>query len=211
MSNEHTQRFFDEQFARQVAAGEFALNPFEVLALEHARGRVVDLGCGLGNFALAAARQGCDVVAYDASHNAIERLRAAAAREHLAVDARLCDLAEGCLLEPCDTAVAIGLFMFFERTLAWRRLFDLAAIVRPGGRLLVNVLIVGTTFTAMFDPRGHHLFEPSDLERAFAGWETLLSRRDTFAAPGDTHKVFATFVWRRRDTATIERPPSTPR
>ena len=26
-------RFFDEQFERQIAAGEFALNPFETLAL----------------------------------------------------------------------------------------------------------------------------------------------------------------------------------
>jgi len=197
VSNEHTQRFFDEQFARQVAAGEFVLNPFEELALEHASGRVVDLGCGLGNFALAAARRGCEVVAYDASRNAITRLRETAARERLAIDAQLCDLCDGCLLEPCDTAVSIGLFMFFDRTRAWRRLFELAEIVRPGGRLVVNVLIVGTSFTAMFDARGHHLFEPAELERAFADWETLVSRRDTFAAPGETQKVFATYVWRR--------------
>lgn len=37
MSN-HAVRFFDTQFQRQVAGGEFELNPFERLALPHLHG-----------------------------------------------------------------------------------------------------------------------------------------------------------------------------
>ena len=51
-------RFFETQFQRQVAAAEFALNPFERLALPFLNGEVLDLGCGLGNLALEAARAG---------------------------------------------------------------------------------------------------------------------------------------------------------
>ena len=42
-------RFFDTQFRRQAAAGEFSLNPFEARALPHVGGEVLDLGehqCG---------------------------------------------------------------------------------------------------------------------------------------------------------------------
>ena len=62
--------FFDQQFQRQIGAEEFALNPFETVALPHLTGRVLDYGCGLGNLAIAAARQACQVEALDASpHN----------------------------------------------------------------------------------------------------------------------------------------------
>ncbi len=47
--------FFEAQFRRQIREGDFKLNPFETLALDYLRGDVLDLGCGLGNLALAAA------------------------------------------------------------------------------------------------------------------------------------------------------------
>ena len=57
MSPQHPVAFFDSQFRRQIEQQEFSLNPFERLALEHLSGRVLDLGCGLGNLAVAAARR----------------------------------------------------------------------------------------------------------------------------------------------------------
>ena len=48
--------FFGQQFDRQIAGGDYALNPFETLILPYLRGRVLDLGCGLGNLSIAAAR-----------------------------------------------------------------------------------------------------------------------------------------------------------
>ena len=42
-------RFFDEQFQRQAGEGSPPeLNPFEQVVLPHLRGRLLDLGCGLG-------------------------------------------------------------------------------------------------------------------------------------------------------------------
>ena len=70
--------FFDAQFRKQVAGGDFALNPFEKLALPYLRGRVLDYGCGLGNLAIEAARWGLAVTAGDASPAAIARSRRAA-------------------------------------------------------------------------------------------------------------------------------------
>jgi tellurite methyltransferase len=46
----HSIGFFDSQFRHQVANGQFALNPFEELALPHLHGAVLDLGCGLATW-----------------------------------------------------------------------------------------------------------------------------------------------------------------
>ncbi len=80
--------FFETQFQRQVSSGEFALNPFERLALPYLHGEVLDLGCGLGNLALEAARAGCRVTALDGSPTGIARIREAALNERLALEAQ---------------------------------------------------------------------------------------------------------------------------
>src|SRR5512140_390678 len=87
--------FFDAQFARQSAARDYALNPFEARALPKLQGchRVLDLGCGLGNLALAVAGTDARVTALDASPHAIEDLRRRAFEAHLDVESRQADLA----------------------------------------------------------------------------------------------------------------------
>ena len=56
-----------------------------------ARGRALDLACGLGVNALFLARQGLQVSAWDVSQVAVTKLRAAAACKGLVVDARIRD------------------------------------------------------------------------------------------------------------------------
>ncbi|CAG1003949.1 Tellurite methyltransferase [Rhodocyclaceae bacterium] len=189
--------FFETQFRRQVAGGEQALNPFELRALPHLRGRVLDFGCGLGNLAVAAARQGCSVLALDGAPTAVEHLEQRAAAESLPIEAAAADLRDYPIDGDFDAVVAIGLLMFFDCAAARRQLARLQACVRPGGVAVVNVLIEGTTFLDMFDPAGHCLFGHAELAQAFAGWEVIDQAREDFPAPGDTVKAFATLVARK--------------
>jgi tellurite methyltransferase len=193
----HSIEFFDAQFRKQVAAGDFAFNPFEKAALPFVSGRVLDLGCGLGNLSVEAARRGAVVTAVDASAAAIERLRKTALAENLKITPVLSDLESYSISGRFDTVVAIGLLMFFARPKALSLLAGIQEHVAAGGVAVVNVLVEGTTYMGMFEPGRYCLFGRNELEERFAGWEILLSTRDSFDAPGNTKKEFATLVARK--------------
>lgn len=190
-------RFFDTQFQRQVNAGEFELNLFERLTLPYLQGEVLDLGCGLGNLALEAARSGCRVTALDGSPTGIARLRETAVGWNLPVEAHEADLGHWACGRDYDGIVAIGLLMFFPRERAEALLADIVAHVRPGGMVALNVLTEGTSFLGMFEPDHFHLFTPGAMKAALPGWEILAESQDRFPAPGDTEKVFETVIARK--------------
>lgn len=199
MPDNRSVQFFDEQFRRQVAAGDYALNPFEAAALPYLHGTVLDYGCGLGNLAVQAARSGCRVLALDASETAISHLRELASSEGLSLRADVADLRSLALRERFDTVVCIGLLMFFDCATALAQLSHLKACVRPGGVAIVNVLVEGTTFMHMFSPEGHCLFGVDQVPEQFAGWQLISRKQEEFAAPGNTRKVFVTVIARKPD------------
>jgi tellurite methyltransferase len=186
--------FFETQFQRQVRDQEYALNPFETLALDYLTGSVLDFGSGLGNLSLEAGRRGHRVVAVDASPTAVARINTDALREGLPVEAIQADIEKWTIDRTYDTIVAIGLLMFFRRSRALQLLHDIQEHVNPGGRAIVNVLTEGTTYMGMFDPQNYYLFRAHKLEEEFTGWNILLSRSETFPAPGDTRKDFSTII-----------------
>lgn len=192
-------RFFDAQFRRQLAAGDLALNPFELATLPHLHGQVLDAGCGLGNLSVAAAERGCSVLALDASESAVAHLRALAAARGLPLRAECVDLRS---YEPPATAfdavVSIGLLMFFDCATAQRQLARLLAAVRPGGVAAINVLVEGTTYLDAFGGDACCLFGRDEIAQAFAAtWQVIEQRLDEFEAPGGRLKRFSTVIARR--------------
>ena len=194
--------FFDAQFQKQVASGDFALNPFETACLPLVRGRVLDLGCGLGNLSVQAARRGLEVIAVDASEAAVKRIRSAAAAEDLKIEAVHADLETYAIAGQFDTVVAIGLLMFFRREKALALLQEIQEHVIPGGIAMVNVLTEGTTYMGMFEPDHYYLFGRDELRRRFAEWRMLYHAYDGFDAPENTRKEFVTLVAQRAATPT---------
>ena len=194
MFNKKSVDFFEGQFQRQVRDQEYALNPFETLALDYLAGDILDLGCGLGNLSMEAGRRGHRVVAVDASPTAVARLNEDAKREGLPVRAIQADIESWTIDESYDTIVAIGLLMFFRHETALKLLTAIQEHVKPGGRAIVNVLIEGTTYLAMFDLDNYCLFRPNELEERFDGWNILESRTQMFPAPEGTRKDFSTII-----------------
>lgn len=195
--------FFETQFRHQVLASDLNLNPFELQALGHLQGKVLDFGCGLGNLAVAAARRGCRVVALDASHTAIEHLRRVANTESLSICATEADLRIYAIDEDYDAVVSIGLLMFFDCPTAFIQLTSLQSHVRPGGVAVINVLVEGTTYLEMFDPSAHCLFSRNALTERFAGWEILLCEHQDFPAANETLKSFVTVIARKPEAPYV--------
>lgn len=197
MNTNASVQFFDDQFKRQIAERDLQLNPFEAAALKHLRGNVLEYGCGLGNLAVAAARHGCTVVALDGSRAAIEHLQAVTRQEGLDICASVADLRTYQLNGDFDTVVCIGLLMFFDCPTALAKLTELQEHVLPGGTLVVNVLIEGTTYMDMFSAEGHCLFKPEEVRDALRGWELLSYEQEEFTAPLGKIKMFATAIAKR--------------
>jgi tellurite methyltransferase len=189
--------FFDRQFQQQVENHDFQLNPFELAALPHLTGRVLDFGCGLGNLAMAAAAQGCSVLALDASPSAIRHLQQRAAAQGRPVEAVEADLREYRIEGDFDCVVAIGLLMFFDCQTALRVLSMLKDRVRPGGIAVINTLIEGTTWLDMFGTADCCLFARNELAGHFAGWNILHSEFRDFEAPERRIKSFVTLIARK--------------
>ena len=199
--------FFDRQFQRQVREADYALNPFERVILPHLFGDVLDLGCGLGNLSVAAAGAGCKVTALDASPTAVADLARRACEHGLSIDTLTEELADYAPDRQYDCVVAIGLLMFLACPQARALLARIRGAVRPRGLAAINVLIEGTTYLDMFDPRGYCLFGRDELSAAFGGWEIVLSRHEDFPAPSDTVKRFHTLVARRSGALSDRRSP----
>lgn len=198
MTGTRSVQFFDAQFRRQAAAKEFALNPFEARALPFVSGSVLDLGCGLGNLAIAAATTGARVLALDASPAGIMSLDSRAHDLQLKIVTRCVDLGNYAPEGQYDCVVAIGLFMFFPCDAARRQLKRALEAVRPGGTIVLNVLIEGTSYLEMFDAEsGYCLLGEDELPRALKGWEMLDDRVENFDAPGGAVKRFRTSIARR--------------
>jgi tellurite methyltransferase len=185
---------FDHQFQQQIQQQDFALNPFELVALDHLRGSVLDFGSGLGNLSLEAGRRGHQVLAVDASATAVAHINAEAARLKISVQAVQADFRQWQIEQSFDTIVAIGLLSYFDQEHAHILLENIQAQVNPGGHAIVNLLVEGTTYFELFGDDEYYLPPPNRLEQAFEGWTIRSSCLQHFDAPKDTCKKFSTVI-----------------
>ena len=137
------------------------------------------------------------MTAYDACENAVDDLAQRALASGLDVWVKAVDLKGWRPEKTYDSVACIGLLMFFARDDALAGVQAVSEAVRPGGVAVVNAMIEGSTFLAMFDPEAYYLFKPEELAAPFAGWEVLHDSVEDFPAPGETIKRFRTLILRR--------------
>jgi predicted nicotinamide N-methyase len=114
-----------------VWAGARVLARHVVDNLECGDKAVLDVGCGLGLVALAAARKGARVTAVDREVAPIEFVLASAAANEIAVDALVCDVVRGDLRRRFDFVLAADLL--YERPEFDALAKALAGLVAPSG------------------------------------------------------------------------------
>ena len=105
-------------------------------AIRHARGHVLDVGCGAGRVALYLQRRGLRVTAIDVAPEAVECARLRGVRDARRMDARQLSFSEGSF----DTIVMFGNNLGVCGDLAATKRFLRKArrVARPGGRLLAS-------------------------------------------------------------------------
>ncbi|TAN08080.1 MAG: bifunctional 2-polyprenyl-6-hydroxyphenol methylase/3-demethylubiquinol 3-O-methyltransferase UbiG [Rhodanobacteraceae bacterium] len=145
--------------------------------------RVADVGCGGGLLSEALAKAGAGVTAIDLAPEVIEVARLhlretnAGLPDPLAIDYRLCSSRDLAAAEPAafDAVCCMELIEHVPDPAAL--VADLAALLRPGGKLFVSTLnrtpasfltaILGAEYVARLLPRGTHdyrqFIKPSEL------------------------------------------------
>jgi tellurite methyltransferase len=160
---------FEREFRDRIASSDYAPSVFEQAILPYLSGDVLDLGCGLGILALAAAERGCRVVALDASPTAIADLARRARERGLMIEAHTADLRHYVPGAQYDCVVALGL---------------LSALSCNDARGLLSV-------------RADGAFGGEGLSHAFAGWQILVSAQQQAFVPGGELQCVHTLVARQ--------------
>jgi 2-polyprenyl-3-methyl-5-hydroxy-6-metoxy-1,4-benzoquinol methylase len=162
--------------------------------------KVLDIGCGPGDLAIALARRGYAVTAVDISSVAIGMARSKAAAEGLDVDFEVADATRLSLpAAPFDTVFDSGLLHSLDRhggDETRRYLALLPGLVAPGG----TVIVLSVSLEA---DQGWGLTEPF-LREAFGqpSWaDTRIDKITVAAEVGEQHYDLPGFLLRTTRTA----------
>lgn len=132
--------------------------------------RVLDLACGSGRHAIAAARLGAAVTAVDRDPAKLGLARSAAAAAHVRVDWHDADLERA--WPEWGVFDAVLVFNYLDRP----RLPRVLDLVAPGGILLMETFRTAQRAEGWGPTRDEHLLLPGELRRLIAPLEVLHGR-----------------------------------
>lgn len=141
--------------------------------------RVADVGCGGGLLSEALAREGAHVTGVDLGEKVIEIAKLHLYESHLTVDYRVQSSTDLAAAEPASFDVVCCMEMIEHVPDPEALVNDLAAMLKPGGRLFMSTLnrtpaafgtaILGAEYLMRLLPRGTHHYaqflKPSELAR----------------------------------------------
>ena len=179
MPDEDLRIRWDARYREGGADGAAARVLAENVHLLPASGVALDLACGTGGNAMLLAARGLEAHAWDISPVAIERVRARAEREGLAVDAVVRDVEEA--PPEAGSFDVIVVSRVLERGVAPR----LVAALRPGG-LLFYQTFVRDKVADVGPSNPVYLLEDNELLRLFFGLRVRVYR-DEGRVGGSTH------------------------
>jgi SAM-dependent methyltransferase len=130
--------------------------------------RALDVACGAGRDAVYLAMRGFDVEAIDILPEAIERAVDLAARHHVTLRARVCDVRQ--IVLPAGAYDLISVMRFLHRPL-WPRLRQALA---PGGYLICEAYHMTNLRTGLPPRKRQHLVDSGELVAAMQGLEVLV-------------------------------------
>jgi SAM-dependent methyltransferase len=141
-------------------------------------GRVLDAGCGTGEHALLAARQGADAMGVDCSATAIGRARRKADERGLKARFETGDVLDlGRFGMTFDTVIDVGMFHVLDDEERRRYVSSLASVTAPGGTC--HLLCFSDRQPGALGPRR---VRQAELVEAFGdGWTVVGIVADTFA------------------------------
>lgn len=132
--------------------------------------RVLDIPCGRGRHALAAAQRGAKVVAVDNDPSQLHAAREAARRAQLDIEWRELDLERDPLPDgPFDVVMS---FRYLDRA----RLPLFLDRVRPGGYFLAETFLVHQRDLGWGPASDQHLLRPGELWTLVQPFEIVLAR-----------------------------------
>lgn len=164
----HDRETFESAYAGQAPWDIAGPQPALAKVGDQIAGAILDAGCGTGENALYFAARGNDVTGIDFLQVPVERAKQKARDRGLTATFLVMDaLALDGLSERFDTVLDSGLFHVFDDTDRRRYVAQLAAVLKPGGKLYL--LCFSDEEPGTHGPRR---VSRQELEQAFAeGWE----------------------------------------
>lgn len=155
--------------------------------------RLLDVACGNGRHAVAAALLGAEVTALDRDPECLAQAQAAAERAGVAARITFREVDLGGPWPALGEFECVCVFNYLDRT----RVADLKRAVAPGGILMMETFLVGQRALGWGPTSDEHLLQPGELAAMVAPWPVLLGREVLEPAAGDRWRAVASILARR--------------